>query len=371
MILGINAIGTRHSGAATVLLDFLRGVLVQEEIDRVVVFATRRNDRQFDFPTSDRLAVIDCPPITNHPIARYIWLQTEFANFARQMACESIINLNNQAGRVQVPQLLFIQQSLYFSREAIQAYKTLNWRWRGRITLEAGLMRYFMRASSRRCAAVVVQTETMKQLVSHQLQVPGAKITVIRPVLPELPSATGTSSSFDRLHEPAAINFLYVGNSNPYKRLESIYGAAELARAHQKQWRFFLTIPTPALRTGDNLKFLGMVNKPALAELYSRAHALIMPSLIETIGLPMLEALTLRVPIVAADRPYAHEVCGEAAMYFDPLSSQSLYNCLNKFADDQAAKQKLQERQTIQCTKYPSAEESAARWLKLLQSARK
>jgi glycosyltransferase involved in cell wall biosynthesis len=49
-----------------------------------------------------------------------------------------------------------------------------------------------------------------------------------------------------------------------------------------------------------------------------------MPSLVETVGLPMLEAASVGTAIVAADRLYAHDVCGDAALYFDPLDARDL-----------------------------------------------
>jgi glycosyltransferase involved in cell wall biosynthesis len=49
-----------------------------------------------------------------------------------------------------------------------------------------------------------------------------------------------------------------------------------------------------------------------------------MPSLVETVGLPMLEAAAQGTPVIAADRPYAHDVCGSAALFFDPLDPLDL-----------------------------------------------
>jgi glycosyltransferase involved in cell wall biosynthesis len=46
--------------------------------------------------------------------------------------------------------------------------------------------------------------------------------------------------------------------------------------------------------------------------------------MVESLGLPLLEAQSLGLPILAADRPYARNVCRESAVYFDPLSPDSL-----------------------------------------------
>jgi glycosyltransferase involved in cell wall biosynthesis len=69
-----------------------------------------------------------------------------------------------------------------------------------------------------------------------------------------------------------------------------------------------------------------------------------MPSIVETVGLPMLEAAACGLPVVAADRPYARDVCAEAAAYFDPLDPKSLAATLETVIRSDALRARLRER---------------------------
>ena len=66
-----------------------------------------------------------------------------------------------------------------------------------------------------------------------------------------------------------------------------------------------------------------------------------MPSLVETVGLPMLEAMSAGVPVVAADRDYAHDLCGDAALYFDPLDHTALAQTLQSLLASASLRERL------------------------------
>jgi len=46
-------------------------------------------------------------------------------------------------------------------------------------------------------------------------------------------------------------------------------------------------------------------------------------------------------PVVAADRPYAHDVCGDAAVYFDPLDPASLASAVARLAEEAGLAERL------------------------------
>ena len=59
-----------------------------------------------------------------------------------------------------------------------------------------------------------------------------------------------------------------------------------------------------------------------------------MPTLLESFSGTYVEAMYHQIPIFTSDIDFAHDVCKEAAFYFDPLDSNSILSTLeNGFQD--------------------------------------
>jgi hypothetical protein len=71
---------------------------------------------------------------------------------------------------------------------------------------------------------------------------------------------------------------------------------------------------------GDRARFTGEIDDATLQSLYAGAAALVLPSLYEGFGLPLLEAMQLGCPVLASSAASLPEVGGDAALYFDPHS---------------------------------------------------
>ncbi len=78
-----------------------------------------------------------------------------------------------------------------------------------------------------------------------------------------------------------------------------------------------MTWPTEAARA-LGARGLGGLSRDQMAAEMARAHALVMPSEVESLGLPLVEAMGVGLPVVAADVPYVREVCAGAAAIFRP-----------------------------------------------------
>ena len=72
------------------------------------------------------------------------------------------------------------------------------------------------------------------------------------------------------------------------------------------------------------VKLPGYVPDEDLRVLYSQAVAYVFPTLSEGFGLPPLEAMAAKLPVVCSDIPVLREVCGDAALYIDPYDPQSI-----------------------------------------------
>ncbi|MDO8566286.1 MAG: glycosyltransferase family 1 protein [Candidatus Moranbacteria bacterium] len=71
---------------------------------------------------------------------------------------------------------------------------------------------------------------------------------------------------------------------------------------------------------GETVIFPGFVKESDLPTVIRLAQVFVLPSLYEGFGIPLLEAMSQRVPVVASDIPGLREVGGEAVAYFDPKS---------------------------------------------------
>ena len=80
-----------------------------------------------------------------------------------------------------------------------------------------------------------------------------------------------------------------------------------------------------------NVRFLGRVSDENLRQLYNQAVCFIFPSIYEGFGLPLLEAMTCGCPVLASDIPVFREVCGDAAIYFNPYDETSIRNAIAHF----------------------------------------
>ena len=80
-----------------------------------------------------------------------------------------------------------------------------------------------------------------------------------------------------------------------------------------------------------------------LAELYSNATALIYPSLYEGFGLPILEAMSLKCPVICSNTSSLPEVGGNAARYFDPNNIESISTIINRTIYDNLIIKKMIE----------------------------
>jgi glycosyltransferase involved in cell wall biosynthesis len=89
--------------------------------------------------------------------------------------------------------------------------------------------------------------------------------------------------------------------------------------------RLVLTVPKRQFISQPKwLSCVGHLNHADCLAEYERADALIFPSFLESYGLPLVEAMVIGIPIVAADLPYARVLCGDEGIYFDPEAPESL-----------------------------------------------
>jgi len=105
--------------------------------------------------------------------------------------------------------------------------------------------------------------------------------------------------------------------------------------------------------TIDTIHFLGRVSDEDLVRLYNQATCFIFPSLYEGFGLPAIEAMKCGCPVLASDILVLREVCGDAAIYFNPYHVEEIRETIMQF---------LRENETFRSTVIEKGFENAKRF---------
>ncbi|MBI5653907.1 MAG: glycosyltransferase family 4 protein [Chloroflexi bacterium] len=108
-------------------------------------------------------------------------------------------------------------------------------------------------------------------------------------------------------------------------------------------WRV-ITRQIQALGLTRQVHFLGFVQPLELRALYQRAQFVIQPSLFEGGGLPILEAFREGAPVACAAATSLPEYAGDAALFFDPLSPESIADAVKRMWQDDGLRASLRER---------------------------
>lgn len=97
------------------------------------------------------------------------------------------------------------------------------------------------------------------------------------------------------------------------------------------------------------IKYLDRLSQLAILR---GARCLCFPSLSEGFGLPVLEAMSLGVPVITSQHPALLEVAGEAALAVDPKSIGALVSAMRHLARDDLACKELAARGQVQASKF-------------------
>jgi glycosyltransferase involved in cell wall biosynthesis len=96
-----------------------------------------------------------------------------------------------------------------------------------------------------------------------------------------------------------------------------------------------------ALGIAEWVRWPGWIDQQELAAFYTMAEALLLPSLFESCGLPVLEAMAAGCPVVTSDRYGTKELAEGAAVLVDPDSVESIAAGICRVLDDATLRAEL------------------------------
>ena len=220
--------------------------------------------------------------------------------------------------------------------------------------------------SARHATRVVAATEASRQDIVRGWGVPPERIRAV-PLAP--------AEVFRPLDDPAAVAqardrhvgggepfLLFVGKLSGRRSLPPLLEAfAELKRAGAPHKLLLVGLNprqidvarlTAELGLAADVKHAGYVTDGELAALYNGAEAFVMPSVYETVSLPVMEAQASGTPVVCIDTPGMRELTGGAAVLVPRLERKPLFEALAALAADPGRRRELSEAGRANASRY-------------------
>lgn len=217
--------------------------------------------------------------------------------------------------------VLFLQNALLLSSFSLKKYSLKQ---KIRISVERLLLSWFYK----NVQTIIVQTNFMKSLLQEKFKIS----SLIMPF---------HSTIKDNEHtEVKEFDFLYVADLMPHKNHENLLHALEILSKKNIRPKLCLTLK----KNNKNFKKLKkVITKSNLSVsyktfssekdkiiLYKKSKCLIYPSLLESFGIPLMEASDLGIPVIASDLPFVHDF-GCSFDLFDPFDPESISICMENF----------------------------------------
>lgn len=234
--------------------------------------------------------------------------------------------------------------------------------------------RHLFRRLARRGARIATVSAFSRERLAHHLGLAPTSIAVLHNGADHLHAVPPDGATLARHGLQAGGYLLAVGSANPTKNLPALvraHAAAGCGTAlplvivgggHRQVFAAEARADTPGVLR------IGPQGDAALKALYQGARALVFPSLYEGFGLPPLEAMACACPVAAARAAALPEVCGEAALYFDPRDEAAMAAAITRLATDDALCDDLRARGLRRAAAF-TWRAAAGRLLGLVQEA--
>lgn len=317
----IDALHINSSGGLQ-LLDYLVNELIKRELN-FYLLADARCKGHFDY-------VINVEYRYASLKNRKEWYNRDMSGFTAVLCF----------GNIPVPHKIDIPVYTYYHNIN---YLTLHGLPSTKETLKTWLKREVYRHYKNNTDRWFVQTSnTRNELIKH-LKVPEDKI-IIMPFY-NIPAALNNLHNIQH-----GDDYVYVANYTGSKQHEELLHAWTILHERGFNKTLHLTIPetqtsflhkvNDAINKGVKIINHGFIPFEDVFELYKQSKAIVYPSLNESLGLGIVEAIKAGCDVIGSDLPFIHSIC-KPSQVFDPYSATSIAEAVIKYEKTNVVKSQL------------------------------
>lgn len=320
----IHALGAAMGGAERHLTSFIPHLAAEDRCNRYTVLVRQ------SFP---EVASSESVRIERLQAGVFSRLRHDLIDLPRRLRSErfdATVSLTN-FGPVwcPVPHVLFQRNPIYYSGDYAACVGP-------RQRAEAALRRRLAHESMRRAKVIVTPSHAMADMIRAAL--PDLERKPFRTLYHGFGAECAPlDEKYRRMLRDGKVRLLYPTHAAPHKGFEVLFETLSILKKRGLDFRLYTTICRDDWPAGvarfeqeitrralrDQVVFMGRVPQSQMGALYTACRLMIYPSLVESFGFSMIEALNFRLPTVAAGTAVNREICGAGALYYPPLDARA------------------------------------------------
>tara|TARA_E500000178_G_scaffold336666_1_gene374924 strand:- start:501 stop:1571 length:1071 start_codon:yes stop_codon:yes gene_type:complete len=201
------------------------------------------------------------------------------------------------------------------------------------VQMRIHLERWWLKTRAYRVNHFIVQTKSMSRLMQLKLwRVPSILPYTILPKVTKNKSDLKLKNIYD---------YVYIASGAPHKNHRRLVEAWQIMAKHgifpslcltidkNNELELFRWIDARCQKYDLKIEMVGELDHSEVQDLYNRSRVLVYPSLVESLGLPLLESAASGLMIIASDLDYVHDIVKPTAV-FNPYSPEAIADTLMK-----------------------------------------
>lgn len=352
----INALNSNSGGGKSIRDSYLKLLNDEELTERYCVLVA--NGADLGYITNPKIEVIAMPGAWSWTFLAPLVYRYALRRVLRSFGASVLLNMGDLIVNTEAKQIYIFDWSyaLDVHPKVWADMKLVDW-----INRRVKLL--LVKRDFNKPDIVIAQTEFIKKRIIelyglHDVRVINNAVTI----------NTAISDEPLDFSLPPGTRLVYPSVYYPHKNLEILLDVASLIKISKLDYRIVTTVNPD---TDASQRFLDSIAKRGLQDiisnigqvplnqmhnLYKQCDAVLMPTLLESFSIVYLEAMYHGLPVFTSNMWFARAVCGDAAVYFDPLDAKDILAAIEKVMPDPSAKKSYIIAGKQQLTGFPSWE---------------
>lgn len=359
MKIALNVLSAKAGGGLSTFVNLIPALNKADRSNEYVIFvSSTQTELLTTIPGTFKKVIIDYTG--SNPLVRMVWEQLVFPIYLLFLKVDLLYSVGNVTSLLAPCRIvLLIENSNPYSR--------LNIKWTKKEALRNKLLRIIGWLSAKRADKIRFVSHNSKGILAAQLRLPEEKCSVIY-------HGFGKSPELDQGCKYPFNYLLTVAVVAPHKNLDNLIKAFKILITKYEYegnlviagdlcypgYEGTLRALIRDLELSERILFSGRIPHMEIGCFYKYADLFILPSIEETFGLPVIEAMGYGVPVAVSDSkaclekhflPF-REICGDACHYFDPFDPADIADGINQVLCNQRYRQQLKTKGLSRVKQY-------------------